>query len=490
MMQDTLLGLDIGTNATKAILFDLSGAEIATAEQGYPLSTPQPGWAEQDPEQVWQALVGVLQTIVKKAGADHRIRALALAAQSGSLIPTDAGGRPVYPMITWLDSRTEALVERWRAEKVEKPVRELSGWWLQPGLPLPGIGWLRENMPDTFARVERFLGVLDFLNRRLTGRFCADLSSATEMQLVDIASGDWSPQLCRIAGVKRRQLSDLQPAGTVVGPITPQVSRLTGLPANTPVINGGHDQCCAALAMGMLSPGKVMLATGTAWVITGVVQTPVIEAIPTPMNLNFHVVPRCWTISQLLGGFGASVEWFINQCWQNVDPGSQVSRASLYASFNELVKQTAPGSRGLLFLPLGGSRPGGFAGLRLDHTRAELGRAVLEGAAFEVRRALETMRRSGLPIEQLWISGGATHSPIWPQILADATGVPISLAQYAQWPALGAAILAGWGAEVFDSLETGVERLQKPVHQIMPDEKSVHLYDERFAAYQQAARLS
>jgi len=491
-MTDTILGLDIGTTATKAVLFDLAGRELVKAEQNYPLSTPQPGWAEQDPEQVWQAVVSVIQEVVNRAGPERQILSLALAAQSGSLIPARADGTPVYPMIPWLDTRTEAIVNRWQAEGLDATVRPLSGWLLHPGLPLPNIAWLRQFRPDIFAEANQFLGVLDFLNHRLTGTFCTDLSSGAEMQLLDISTARWSPQLCDLVGITPHHLARLQPAGTIVAKIKPDVSRLTGLSTRTLVVNGGHDQCCTALAMGITGPGQVMLATGTAWVVTGVVKTPSIHTIPPHMDLNFHVVPRRWTISQLLGGFGASVEWFLNQCWQSPLPRAALSRTELYAHFDKALAHSKPGGNDLLFLPLGGSEQlpaghpqGGFVGLRLDHTRTDMGRAVLEGAAFELRWALENIKQAGLPAEHVWVAGGATQSPVWPQILADVSGVSIWLTQYAQWPALGAAILAGLGAGLFETLEAGIARFQKPPRQIEPDESLTQFYRDRFTVYQQ-----
>lgn len=494
-MTDTLLGLDIGTTATKAVLFDLTGRELVTAQQTYPLSTPRPGWAEQDPEAVWHAVTGVIREVVTQAGPARPILALALAAQSGSLIPATARGRPVYPMITWLDNRTEAIVKQWQADGLEATVRPLSGWLLHPGLPLPNIAWLRQDRPEIFAEAELFLGVLDFLNQRLTGSFVTDLSSGAEMQLVDLATAQWSPRLCELAGITPRHLARLQPAGSIVAPITPEVSRLTGLSPRTVVVNGGHDQCCTALAMGITAPGPVMLATGTAWVITGVVETPSTRTIPPHMDLNFHVVPRRWTLSQLLGGFGAAVEWFVNQCWQAPSAGGALPRSELYAHLDQALAHSQPGCNDLLFLPLGGSAQqpagqpaGGFVGLRLDHTRTDMSRAVLESAAFELRWALENMKEAGLPVDHMWVAGGATHSPIWPQILADASGVMISLTQYAQWPALGAAILAGLGAGSFETLETGIARFQRSPRQIRPDESLTQFYNERLAAYQQVVQ--
>lgn len=495
-MKDAILGLDIGTNSTKAILFDRTGQELATAQQGYRLHTPQPGWAEQDPEAVWQAIVAVLANIATAAAGQWRIRALALAAQSGSLIPARRNGEAVYPMITWLDSRTESLVKQWQAEGLEGQIRQLSGWWLHPGLPFPNIGWLRRFKPDVFARTERFLGVLDFFNYRLTGHFCTDFSAGAEMQLVDVAAGQWSDKLAAMVGITPERLARLEPAGTVIGSITPEVSRLTGLPIDTLVVNGGHDQCCAALAMGMTEPGQLMLASGTAWVITAITNSRAVADAPANMDLNFHVAPNRWTISQLLGGFGAVVEWWLRENLLPVTSGAAPTQTELFHHFDELIRQSSPGSNDLLFLPPGGgaqlagaNRGSGFAGLRLDHSRADMSRAILEGVAFEVRWALETVRQAGLPATQLWLSGGAGHSPVWPQILADVTGLSLTLTDYANWPVLGAAVLAGVGAGLFESLEAGIARLQKTARQVVADERHYTIYEDRFAAYQHLSRL-
>jgi xylulokinase len=201
------------------------------------------------------------------------------------------------------------------------------------------------------------------------------------------------------------------------------------------------------------------------------------------MDLNFHVAPQRWAPSRFLGGFGATVEWWLNSVWQNAEPQLPLVRADLYAAMNRALAQTRPGSNGLLFLPVH-TAYGGFVGLRLDHTRADMSRAILEGTAFELRDALEDMRRANLPIEALWMAGGATRSPIWTRILADVTGVPLTLTEYAHWSALGAAILAGWGAGIFESVEAGQARLQKPIRLLAPDESQRPVYDECFTDYQ------
>ncbi len=185
-----------------------------------------------------------------------------------------------------------------------------------------------------------------------------------------------------------------------------------------------------------------------------------------------------WTPSQYLGGFGATVEWWLEQNWQSPDPDAPLDRRRLLELFDAALLESVPGSHGLHFLPLGGPSQtvgfsaGAFVGLTLAHTRTDMSRAILEGTAFEVRWALENLRAADMPVDELWIAGGATKSPVWPQILADVSGVPIVLADYPSWAALGAAVLAGWGVGAFATLAEGVERLRPPVRRLEPDRLS------------------
>ena len=284
-MSDIILGIDIGTASTKVIAFDVAGAEVASASRPYPLLTPQPGWVEQDADEVWGALLDALREIAGRVEG-RRVVSLALAAQAGSIIPVDAQGVPVHPMITWLDRRTDDLVAAWRRDGTADRIRELSGWHPFPGLPLPVIAWLRAERPDIHARAWRFLGAADFLIHRLTGHFATDLSAACEMLMVGADTGEWDAELCAIGGVDPAMQATLGWAGRPIGPITPQVAATTGLPPDTLVVAGGGDQPCACLGMGMLAPGRVALATGTAWVITGVTATSDLAGVPPAMDLE------------------------------------------------------------------------------------------------------------------------------------------------------------------------------------------------------------
>jgi xylulokinase len=267
------------------------------------------------------------------------------------------------------------------------------------------------------------------------------------------------------------------------------------------VVNGGHDQGCTALGLGVIAPGRVLLGCGTAWVVTGVTDTAELSALPPSLDLSFHPAHQigsgsgCWTISQSLGGLGASLEWLLQRCWTATESASDAARADAFAALDAEMEDTTPGG-GLFFLPLtgghsdpAGEQRGALWGLRLDHTRADMARAVMEGAAYELRWALEPIRRAGMPIERMWMIGGAAQSPLWPGIVADVTGVPLSLPQGEHWPAVGAAILAGVGSGAFEILVEAQARFRRPVRQIEPDRGNRSIYDECFAGYQQLVAL-
>ena len=487
-MSTALLGLDVGTTSTKAVLFDPSGNEIARAvSQPYAHLTPKPGWVEQNPQEIWQAVLGAIKGVMELADDGLQVPAMCMAVQSGSLLPVDAVGNPVYPLVTWMDERTGDLMRQWREAGHESVMREKAGWWLFSGQCPLTIAWFKQNDKDTFDKAVFYFSLNDYIAYHLTGEFCTNPSNAGGMQMLDILSGDWSEEITTLAGIRPERLSPVRPSGAVIGQVKPEICQALGLPEGIKLVNGGHDQGCTALGLGIINPGKLLLACGTAWVITGVSESGGIEHMPDALSMNFHTVADRWTISQSLGGLGASLEWWVNQAWQGAD--GKAPRSARYAALDAEMKHTSP-KKDLYFLPLlggfhnpGGVQYGGFSGLLLNDSRADMARAVMESASYEVRWALENIQASGIPVERLWMVGGAANSPHWPGILADVAGVPITLPQYDYWPALGAAVLAGLGSGMFKNVNEALEQFQKPEEQISPDESHHKLYSDRFEAY-------
>jgi len=492
-MADLLIGLDVGTTATKALLFDLNGNVVASASRGYGLRTPRPGWVEQDPEEIWRAVVETLRSLSLKRGPHDRVLALGQSSQGGTTIPVDAGGRLVHHAFSWLDQRADEEAKHVRATWGDEPIRVLTGWPLISGLPLEHIAWFRRHCPAQFAAAERFLFVNDFIGCRLTGQLCMDPSDASITQLMNIAAGDWDERLLEVAGIERRQLSPIQPSGVIVGRITQEAAAATGLPQDTLVVNGAHDQYCAAVGAGVTWPGRVLLSCGTAWVLLTVPEN-LATGLSSGMAISRHAVEGRWGAIRSLGGVGASLEWLLDHVWGGAGAGKK--RERLYDAIDDAAARTPPGAGGVLFLPMAGGHAasygpagGGFLNLAISHTRDHLARAIMEGTACELRWAVDEMQATGIEVAELTMVGGAAKSPVWPQIVADILHVPVTVPSLKDAATRGAAILAGVGAGCFSDAEAGFAAWRGPENRLSPTVAHRQFYDERYVQYQATARL-
>lgn len=478
--QPLLLGVEVGTSAIKAVLYDLDGVEHFSARREIGIAAPQPGWAEQDANALWQALLDVLCDIATATQSQEYIAAMALATQAGSVVPVDAGGAPLAPLIIWLDARAQSITDEWTRDGSAAQIRSISGWHPHPGLPIATIAWLTRNTQYAPGNVPYFLDVHSFLLQRLVGVAVTDFSGAAEMLLLDRATAAWSDKLCALAGIRPEQLPALAPAGSACASLLPSVAARTGLPAHLPVVIGGHDQCCAALGMGVTAPGQLMLASGTAWVLTALTSDLPVAQVPDNMELNFHITPGLHTVSQLLGGFGAVCEWWMHMLWPKT--------VNYHTAWNAALSEGTPGAHGLFFAPIGGSAQlgsgrGGFIGLRIDHTRGDMVRALCEGIAYEVRWALDTLAEAHMPAQRIWMSGGATLSGWWPRLIADVTGIVVQSPHAASWPSRGAAILAGVGSGILNPTLVQVgERWRASMAEYQPDSA---LHAEYTATYEE-----
>jgi xylulokinase len=490
-MEDLILSLDVGTTVIKCVLINTIGEERSVVEYHCGQISKPNGVVEQDNEELWNLVIAALRDSKERVTADQRIRGIVLSTQGGSVIPVDENFMPTNHMVTWLDSRALPIVQAWSKDGTSERVRQISGWSPQPGLPFSVIAWFQRNDPDTFKKTRYWLPVNAFLNYRLTGESSTNPSMAAEMLLTDIRTCEWNQELCDIIGIRTDQLPPVFASTAVVGELTEQVCQQTGLPQRLPVFQGGQDHSAEALVLGVLGSDQGFLACGTAWVINAVTQHGNVGQIPPQMDLNFHVIPDLWIASQFLGGFGAYPEWMQKQFWENQTDSKK--RENRFALMNQALSEHKSLDPGLLFLPLNGSAfarnvppGGGFTGLRLDHKAVDMTRAVLETSAFEVRWALESLKKEGTQIQQLWMIGGAARSPIWPQIIADVNGVTVSLTTYSHGPAMGAAMLACLGLGIYQSVEECAQYFKVQKKEVHPDLSLADFYQKKFVKYQKA----
>ncbi len=406
---ELVLGVDAGTTSVKAVVVDRDGAVVGSAASDpIPTHEPERGASIQRTGDIWAAFVSACRGGLDLVGSGAVISGLCVAAQSGSVVPVTGGAGPTA--LTWMDSRSRRLVDTWDAA-TRRTIRATSGWSAGPGLGLATIAWHRTQ--DSGIPVERWASIDDFLVHELTGSWTTNPSNAAGMQLMEIASREWSPALCGIAGIATDDLSTIAPCGSFGPGLTDGAARTTGLPEAVRLVIGGHDQSCAALGLGVTAPGSALLSTGTAWVLTLVTDDePEVGDLPDGFNLSPHVVPGRWTVSCNLGGLGATL---------------------------------ADG---------------------LERGDAGHVRSLMETAAAETTRAIGAISAIA-PVRDLTVVGGGTRSDDLTRLIAEVTGLPVLVRPDASWPAVGAAALAasalGWGAtiegrEADDRRSTGADQ--------------------------------
>lgn len=407
---EAVLGLDAGTTSAKAVVMDRDGAVWAEAESDpIPTRSPEPGASEQDPEEIWQAVASAARGAVDGLPTGVRVAALAVAAQSGSVVPVRASGR-IGPVVTWMDSRSRNLVESWPPEVAER-IRMVSGWTPTAGYGLTTIARLMSRS----GPVSRWASADDYLMHRLTGRWATNPSNASGMGLMDVMARAWSPELCWIAGTDPSLLSEIVESGATAGWLIPDAAAALGVPAGTPVAAGGHDQACAALGLGAVEPGRMFLSAGTAWVLTAVTDRACVGALDPRLNLSPHVVADCWTVSESLGGLGAEI--------------AEAAPEQARIVFERCAQRVAE------------------ALARAATAQAEAGDGELIPLAGDGSRRLKRQSQAVAGDKLILVGGGGRLSELV-EAIAESTGRSVVARPDASWPARGAAWLAasslGW----------------------------------------------
>ncbi len=449
-----LVGLDVGTTGVKAVAISSEGEVLATDEEAYPLSTPQPGWSEQDPEDWWRAAEAVMARLPFD---DVR---LGFSGQMHGLVCLDEADRVLRPAILWNDQRTAAeCVEIEERVGLERLI-ELTGNRALTGFTAPKLLWLRRHEPEVYGRIRRILLPKDYVMLRLTGEHGIDAADASGTLLFDVRGRQWSDEVAEALEIPHEWL--------------PPVSEST-------VYGGAGDQQAAALGAGVVRPGTLSVVLGTSGVVLAAL--PEYRAEPEArVHVFCHAVPGIWEAMGVMLSAAGALRWFRD----TLAPG---------VPFEQLVAEAEnwpPGAEGLTFLPyLAGERtphadPSAramFEGLSLRHDRGGLVRAVLEGVAYGLRDSLELLRGLGVDAQVGRASGGGARSRLWLEIVASVLGAPLELTEVEEGSAYGAAMLAGVKNGVFASAEEAVAACVRVRDRIEPNEAWSSAYDEGYARY-------
>ena len=479
-----VVGVDVSTTATKAVLQDAEGTVRAVGMSAYSYETPHPLWSEQDPALWWEATRIAVREALEAADTDaEAVGAVGLTGQMHGLVALDDRDEVLRPAILWNDQRTGAECDAIRGIVGRRRLIEITGNDALPGFTAPKLLWLRRHEPDVWASIAHVLLPKDFVRLRLTGEHALDRADGSGTILFDLAARDWSPEILDALAIEPRWLPPTFEGPMVTGTITEGAASATGLRAGIPVVAGGGDQAAAAVGVGSVVPGVSSLSLGTSGVLFTTTEGPAIES-EGRLHAFCHAVPDRWHLMGVMLSAAGSLRWYRDA----LAPG---------VAFEELVEEAAevpPGSDGLLFLPyLTGERTpypdplarGAFVGLTVHHGRAHLTRAVLEGVAFGMRDSLELMRAAGIkPPDQIRATGGGSRSPLWRRILADVLGASIVTTPSAEGAAQGAATLAAVGAGWFDTVQDACRALVR-IGETTPPSETGGAYTNAYARYRE-----
>ena len=460
-----LAGIDVGTTGVKAIAITPEGDVVGRAQRSYPLSTPRPGWSEQDPEDWWRA------SEVALAELGHEVAGIGLSGQMHGLVALDAEDRVIRPAILWNDQRTGAECAEIEERIGLARLIELTGNRALPGFTAPKLLWLRRHEPEAYSQVQRVLLPKDYVRLRLTGRHAIDATDASGTLLLDVAARRWSDDVLEALELPREWLPEVLES--------PEVSGTSA--EGTPVAAGAGDQAAAALGVGVVDAGgPASLVLGTSGVVFAAL--PAFRSDPEArVHVFCHAVPERWHAMGVMLSAAGSLQWFRDR----LAPG---------ASFDELVAEAAawPPAAGLLFAPyLAGERTphadpdarGAFVGLELRHDRGALCRAVLEGVAYGLRDSFELLRALGVPLNVARVSGGGARGRLWLEIVGSVLGIPLELSVVEEGSAFGAALLGGVAAGVFADVHDAVARCVHVSDTVEPNVAWTEAYEEGYARY-------
>jgi xylulokinase len=479
-----VLGLDVSTTATKAVLLDAEGAVRGIGAAAYDVQSPQPLWSEQAPDQWWDAA----QTAIHAVLASTRTRgedvdAVGVTGQMHGAVLLDAGGAVIRPAILWNDQRTAAECDEIRTTVGADRLIEITGNDALSGFTAPKLLWVRRHEPAAWARLAQVLLPKDYLRYRLTGDYAMDKADGSGTILFDLAARTWSPEVLRALDLDPAWFPPTFEGPEITGAVTPAAAEATGLRQGTPVIAGGGDQAANGVGVGAVDEGTVALSLGTSGVIFAATRQPLHE--PHGRVHSFcHAVPGRWHLMSVMLSAAGSLRWFRDA----LAPGEGFAELTAGAA------EVTAAADGLYFLPyLTGERSphpdplarGAFVGLTVRHDRRHLTRAVLEGVAFGLRDGLDLMLASGMarPAE-IRASGGGLASDVWRQILADVLDAELVTTSTTEGAAFGAALLAAVGAGWFPDVPAAAEALVRTSPSTAPGPATA-AYAEAHAAYRE-----
>ncbi|MBN2627276.1 MAG: hypothetical protein JXA95_11470 [Spirochaetales bacterium] len=476
-MAGYILSVDLGTTSTKTVLFDEQLKVVASARREYPTSYPRPGWAEQDADLWWDALVLTTKDVLSKSGINpDDIRGVGVDSMSSMALPLDSEGNPLRKGLIWLDRRAQEE-SNWIRSSFGEELISICGNGSDPSNFAPKILWMKNNEPEVYEKAHTFLHCNGYLVYKLTGKLTMDMSEAGMSQLCNLRTGQWSDRLIGLCGIDRKKLPPVYACTDVVGGITDEAAKATGLAPGTPVITGAMDNVSATLGLGLRRDGQAYISAGTATNAGACT-----ASVPTdPVTLNYHhAVPGLYLVNGGVDYGGAGLRWF--KALIEEERFEEIDRLAEEAGYCDDVLLYLPymvGQRAPLWDPH--SRAVAF-GMNPDTSRKAMIRMIMEGIAMGMRNVFRLMEEKGAQIEDIVMTGGCANSPIWTQIFSDILEKKIILPGEMDVAPLGTAIMTAVGVGMFADFDEALA-IQTVRGEHEPDNEKCEYYGDLFEAF-------
>ncbi|HJX89956.1 MAG TPA: xylulokinase [Pyrinomonadaceae bacterium] len=482
-----LLGIDVGTGGSRAVLIDQTGQIVTSATVEHEaFASPHTGWAEQSPDDWWRASAEAIRQVVSSDNVHpEQISAVGLSGQMHGAVLLDERDEVLRPALIWCDQRSASQCEQLTKEIGPEQLIELTCNPALTGFTLPKLLWVRENEPDVWRPVRSVLLPKDYVRFRLTGDKATDVSDASGTLLLNVAKRKWSDEMLTATEISPSLLPRVYESPEITGTISGAASELTGLRVGIPVVAGAGDQAGGAVGIGIVQPGAVSATIGTSGVVFAATNTPALD--PKGRVHTFcHAVPGRWHVMGVTQGAGLSLRWFRDQF------GVKSYNGDPYDALAAEAAQVEPGSNGAIWAPylMGERTPhldpdarAALIGLTASHTRAHVVRAIMEGVAFSLRDSFEIFDEMSVPVKSIRLGGGGARSPLWRQIQADIYGREVAIVEAEEGAAYGVAMLAGVGVGVWNSVDAACAAVVRTRDVIQPDKKAKELLARQYQSY-------
>lgn len=478
------LGIDLGTSSVKIIIMDQAGKVIESVSKSYDVSYPEAGWAEQNPEDWWKGTKeGIKELLGRGTVKPEEINGLSFSGQMHGLVLLDEKNDVLMPAILWCDQRTQKQCDYLNNEFGQDKLSKYTGNKALTGFTIPKVLWVKENRPEIYSKIAHMMLPKDYISFKLTGSFASDMSDAAGTVMLDVENRKWSKEMLDLLEIDEAVLPKVYESWQVIGKVSEEASKETGLSTKTLVTAGAGDQAAGAVGTGTVDAGILSVALGTSGVVFACDEKFAVDK-ENRLHSFCHANGKWHQMGVMLSA-AASLQWWVENVNSDIEGDA----------FEKLLSEAeaAPvGSNRLLFLPylMGERTPhsdpnakGSFIGLTITHKRGDMTRAVLEGVCFGLRDSLEILRSLNVEVKEVRVSGGGSKSRIWRQILADTFNLKVSMINSKEGPAYGAAILAAVGCGVYNSVDEACHKLINITDTVEPIKENVEKYNRVYNVY-------